>query len=808
MTEDAARPVVPPGQEGLLRKMLQPTDLPADWAFTSAKVTGSAIHAYYRHIPGNVAARMVLAHPSTQVTPQAGTRVTDRFILTLRATQPHATLPALLDAVEASVRSLEAYFQWTVVTPVPSHEPTGASPVEDLHEIPLDILYAGLDAVDAGDLPAGLAAAAHALAVPPGGPRALAASARLQFGAGEPEGALTLLADALTDPATDTATASLFRATWADLALRHGRLTEVHAVVTDALRQPHAAADVRLQELAATLDRVFHNTASARAHLEAALAVTPEAVHLWMKYASALAALDHRTEARDAVTHALTLCAQGSPEEVPLRLDAAAQYLHAGAYSDAEGALAWAAAHAPPPHAAKAHATRGRLRAWAGDTVRALDAARDALAADPTCAAARTVRGIALALTGDPAAARAELDAALQDDPQDAEARVWRAEILLRGGDPARALAEIDHAGGAVEDLGDYIAGQLVRSLALFALDRFPGMPEYVLPDALKALCPTEAAAASADNAQLPAALDSALKALRGCRSPTPAYVPPGGGALVPLRVQPSPRTPCKHALWRFMYTGDATGTEAALQAVAAAWPLAPEPHCYRGELYLYLGDYPTARACFDEALALNERTRWAYIGLAAVDLLHTGDPAAALARLAHGARVVGGEGPTAWIYRGEALLRQGDLPAARTVLERAVTMNPQRVGAWIDLALVHLAAGDHAALGPVLTHLADHAPGLLADATAAAGVPAWTAAARAAVHGGVPEPVVAVLETALRMMRGNRSSTSVTYFTSGGVLRAVPPEGGVAAAAAVRAALRAELDEVAAAGAGRMPTA
>lgn len=272
-----------------------------------------------------------------------------------------------------------------------------------------------------------------------------------------------------------------------------------------------------------------------------------------------------------------------------------------------------------------------------------------------------------------------------------------------------------------------------------------------------------------------PEALEHALRALRGCRANPAAYVPAGGDALVPLRVRPTPRTPCKHALWYFMYTGDVPAAEAALRRVAVAWPDAPEPWCYLGELYLYLGDYTAARRCFETALQRYARTRWAFIGLGAVDLLE-GDPAGALERLARGVRVAGAEGPTAWVYRGEALFRTGDLDAARAALEHAVALNPQRVGAWVDLALVHRARGDREALAPVLGRLERHAPGFLMDACACAGVPAWGEVV--AAPGDSQESLVAVLEAMLRMLRGNRSSTCVTYFTAGGVLRAVPPPG------------------------------
>jgi tetratricopeptide (TPR) repeat protein len=260
---------------------------------------------------------------------------------------------------------------------------------------------------------------------------------------------------------------------------------------------------------------------------------------------------------------------------------------------------------------------------------------------------------------------------------------------------------------------------------------------------------------------------------MRGNRRFTATYVNPDDPAaeVVPLRVPPSPRTAAKAALFR-LTTAGTDGARRALENVHRNYPSAPEPHCYHGELYLYLGDYVAARDQFERALALYDQTRWAFIGLGAVELLE-GHPERTLPLLERSIELSRGAGPTLYVYRGEALFRLGQLEAAIADLEYATQLNPTRLSAWVDLALARDRAGESGALALGLAHVRRVAPGLVHDAAVAAEVD--VSAADDPGPSPERETLQVLFETILRLMRGNRSSTCVTYFTDAGLLRVVP---------------------------------
>ena len=129
-------------------------------------------------------------------------------------------------------------------------------------------------------------------------------------------------------------------------------------------------------------------------------------------------------------------------------------------------------------------------------------------------------------------------------------------------------------------------------------------------------------------------------------------------------------------------------------------------------------------------------------------------------------------EGPAGFVYRGEAERLLGDLEADRRDLETALAINDQRLGAWLNLALVRAELGDDAGFEAAWEHLEVAARGLLSDAALELGVTLWGdpgECASAATR-------VLAIRRALAMSRGNRSTGHTTYFTASGRLRFVPP--------------------------------
>ncbi|MCX4243665.1 tetratricopeptide repeat protein [Paraliomyxa miuraensis] len=200
-------------------------------------------------------------------------------------------------------------------------------------------------------------------------------------------------------------------------------------------------------------------------------------------------------------------------------------------------------------------------------------------------------------------------------------------------------------------------------------------------------------------------------------------------------------------------------------------YPDSPHPWCYRGELRLWLGDYAAALDDFDAALGC-EKARWAYIGRAAVHLL-AGRREEGMAEVEVCRRSFDAvPSATTHIYVGESDRKAGRLDTALLELEESVRVKPGRLSGWINLVLTHHALGHRERASELLLRrVVRVAPRLLRDAARAAGLAPGRATTR-----GVPSPedLVPLLEQALLMMRGNRSSHTVTYFDHDGVFRLV----------------------------------
>lgn len=245
--------------------------------------------------------------------------------------------------------------------------------------------------------------------------------------------------------------------------------------------------------------------------------------------------------------------------------------------------------------------------------------------------------------------------------------------------------------------------------------------------------------------------------------SPTFAEVAPGGGRRY-VRVDiPAPsRAACVAALDLLGHTGVASA-EAALDALVRSRPGSPHVHTYRGELYLWLGRYDEAWREFVAARRV-EPVRWADLGMLAV-LVMKGQLLRARIMTAYGERhfpwIPGGTLP---VYRGVLRRRLGDFRRAADDLRFSVDVKPTRLGARIELVLALRALGRHVeAATEAAIVLRDAAP-LLVDVAESAGHP-WRR-----------DPGVLttddLLEDALRAMRGNRSSSFVTWIDRDRVVR------------------------------------
>jgi len=703
--------------------------LPAGWSFAGATLLAAEVRARYTH-EGSARAELRLAHPDAST---EGAR-TVRFRARLLST-PHApALAPLRDALLAAVRDAEPAFAWADTAPRRTSEHPAPAPTR-------------------GTAPGPTPAPAPA-------PEALQ-HARNLFAQGLYDDAFAALDDAARD-AVAPALLHDARALHAELLWQSGRHHEALTALDAALAHfPRSAA----LHCLAMVCRGEHHDPRAADHARALVALSDGEPGPTLRAARALLALGLDDEARRAADPL-----RDDPDApVTQLLDLANLYEHVGDYDHADALYARALARDPANRSALLGA--GTLGAWRGEAPTARARAEAVLAAQPDDDAALCLRGAAHMLDGDAARALDDFDRALRLAPAaDPVTSVWRAEALLRGGRYAEAVDAARRGGVRSDDISSHVAAQLVIALAQIREGTFPGMPEYVLKQALATLradaAPLRPRDAAVPYEDLVAQLEKALAKLRGNRSPAATYVR-HDGTLTRLEAPFSPRVASKRALWRFVSTGDPNEALAAFDAVHARAPNAAEPYNYRGELYLYLGDAAAARREFERAIARYERSRWAYIGLAGAAVLDARYEEA-LAHIASSVSLAGPPGPTAFVYRGEAHRRLGHRVEARADLETCVRAHPQRIGAWVNLGLLAVTEGDLDGARSTLATLRQRAPGFVADT--ARGLRADPASLTDA------PALTALFDEMLAMLRGNRGSSCVTYFTREGTLRAVSP--------------------------------
>ena len=471
--------------------------------------------------------------------------------------------------------------------------------------------------------------------------------------------------------------------------------------------------------------------------------------------------------------------------------------------------------------AAGAAAVRGQIALWRMELDEVQACASALLEGRSDSPAGWTLRGAATLLAAAPRTSRIHkdlhaaataiqcFDHALAADPAYAEALVWRGETLAVLGQDHAALMDLD--AGILLQGGFAPAARTLR----FILERrnepiddhvetdpeLPGGPRDGHLGELSDLLLTVGmsmedvlqSGITAENTER--VLGDALVCLGGNRTAAPTRLVGKRLHQVPVRV--SPRSAARRAL-ELVRTLPTDQVIAAFDPVLARYPDSPMPLLHRAELFMWLGRYEESMADFMASRAIDRFTRWGFIGPMAV-LVATGEPARALEVGDEGVRHFGGAGPSHWVYYGEGLRALGRLEEARETLATAVELNASRVGAHIALAAVCGQLDQRDTQAVEVGWLRRHASPLLSDAAVAIGE-TW-------LLGASPTPAVqdAVLDSALSLMRANRSSSCTTWITPEGELRSLerpsdrPPPGAdprphlIRARALLAAAARAE---------------
>jgi tetratricopeptide (TPR) repeat protein len=213
----------------------------------------------------------------------------------------------------------------------------------------------------------------------------------------------------------------------------------------------------------------------------------------------------------------------------------------------------------------------------------------------------------------------------------------------------------------------------------------------------------------------------------------------------------------------------------ARFEAVNARHPTSGLPSAHHGEALTWLGRHEEARIALDRAIAIERRTRWPYYGLGVLHLV-AGRPHEAIEMCARGCAALSNTStPFEHGVRGEALRLLGRLEESAHELRIDLTANPRRVSTYINLGLVHAAAGRSRDLGENFEHVERYAPALIVAAAADCDVDLWRAEPGLPPWAGLDDAARArVLAAALRRMHGNRSASCITWLNDERVIRTV----------------------------------
>ncbi len=547
-------------------------------------------------------------------------------------------------------------------------------------------------------------------------------------------------------------------------ALMHsylGQIARAHACAKELARQARTANDARhAGELLAQVG--CHELATRALRVAASDVVSGDAsafaVHLRLAQVAAQA---HDYETLGVAAAKMTTLADHPDQQ----LSAARMLRDAGAFADAESTLHKLLRVEPRHRLAMLMLAQTKL--WRLDHTGAAAVCQSLLEHNPNDVACLRTLGACAVVDGRHADALALLDRALAIDTRDYQARLWRAEALEHLQRFWDARLEIRNL-----QIGDYPIWQLLRARIEERMNprsRIEHDTWFIVDTNIRQLVDADELPndTGASHEVACAAIDKAIAKLGGNRTKRLTMLT-AEGELRWLRTVDSPRQRAELLQLEACHR-PLDEVIAEFAALAERYPAVPFFHTYAAELLLWRGEY--ARACdMFEQVWVTTRTRWGYVGAGAAAML-LGREARALEVWEEGKQYYSYlDAEATYCYRGEYLRKRGDLEAAGPDLERAAKARPGRVGAWVNLALLHHARGNAAGLREAVARVEEL-------------IPAYAWEARRAVEIDDrelqgPDTLANYMERLLTWMRGNRSSVMYTIVDANAQLRVIPAIG------------------------------
>ncbi len=457
-----------------------------------------------------------------------------------------------------------------------------------------------------------------------------------------------------------------------------------------------------------------------------------------------MAELAHELNGSELAVRCLRWASAAQPNDDHLMIRVVRDLLRYGAFAEGAEILEKRAAKDPPHF--EVLLTLAEIALWCGRTDDARGWIAKARELQPEAIGVLRAEGARCVLDGENEEALTIFKGIeALDDP---ETMAWMAELYMRKGDMETATHYLNYARARAQTPLHTLLTALVDR------DIYPNVVAILRNEA-------EADGTTIANPGL-AEVDAMLASLKGNRKEALTRIPAGKSDR-PADLQmmlPAPQDAdlvsrdLSAELLKTIRTQPIENVHAGFKALNEQFPESPHPWCYWGELRLWLGQFDEAEKCFfgnDKA----KQARWGFVGRAAVHV-HRGDFDAALdefKRLAYVFEPV--PGATTHVYLGELHRLRGEHEQSLREFEVALSAKPGRVAARMSAALCHIALGrrDDALLS--YRSLVEKHPRLFWDISRALGH-TWPSP---------EEEMSAVLEEGLRLMRGNRSSHTITYF-------------------------------------------
>ena len=485
-------------------------------------------------------------------------------------------------------------------------------------------------------------------------------------------------------------------------------------------------------------------------------------------HAEILRELERRSEAVEAVNRGLE-----NDQRTPKTLMRAAQYqVQLGGLADA---LSYAkeALELDPTHA-PALLMLADFSLWNGNCAEAADYATTLESIPGQEKNASRIHATCCVLQEEWDTALERLDALIEEDTQDSVALILRGEAKRAKGDYDSAVTDIDmgiiHAHGytlqanisrlmTITEQQDQMCGRIAKD----AFEELLRLSKPILPN------PEEDVLCNGAPQEVRRLITHTFRCFKGNRSPNTTYIrhDDPSETLTRLHIQAHSRFSSRYAQ-ELIRTRSVEDVLEFFDEMIAADPDNPIIYTHSGEVLLWLGRYEESLVEFKKSIAITPKVRWAYIGLCANELM-LGNYQKALDWCSDGLKAFPPPGRTMFPYRAEVYRRMGKLDLARKDMKRAAEMTPGRMTGWMNEALIERAFGDESLMVPAYRKVVERNPCIVETALDEMDNPFDL---QSPTIDGIEE----LFEYMMLMMRGNRSSDFVTYFTRDGDFRFVPP--------------------------------